>query len=70
MGSPRIYKKVIDGRLITAQPRRGYVEVKVYAGLTAAKNEEPVGHWDMPNLLRRNLDVAALQGALQTPKEN
>lgn len=70
MGSPTIYKEVIDGRLVTAQPRRGYVEVKVFVGPTAAKDEEPVGHWDMPNTYRADLGAAARQAAVQTPKES
>ena len=69
MAKPRIYEEVIDGRLVVARSRRDHVEVKVYAGPTAARDEEPVGDWVMPKEMRNVLYLAAGQAALQTPKE-
>jgi hypothetical protein len=68
MASPREYREVINGRLTIARPRRGYVEVDVYAG--PEQEGEPVGQWDMPNEFRNTLYLAAKQGELQTPRTN
>jgi hypothetical protein len=66
MGSPTVYKEIIDGRLIVVRPRRGYVEALVYPG----ENEkgDPVAEWEMPNQLRYDLDLVARQAALQTAR--
>lgn len=66
MGSPRILKKVINGRLTVTRPRRDCVEVLVYAGETV--ESEMVGEWDMPRSMHLDLPLAAETAEHQTPR--
>jgi hypothetical protein len=66
LSSPRVYKKVIRGRLVVARPRRGFCEVLVYAGETP--DTELVGDWEMPREMNSVLYLAAQQAELQTPR--
>ena len=64
MGSPRIHKAVINGRMTVTRPRVGYVEVKVYAG--ADDKSELLADWEMPNQFRHDLPLVAQTAAEQT----
>lgn len=53
--------------MTVTRPRRGFVEVLVYA--TDQEEGEPVGEWEMPNALRYDLEYAALIAERQTRRE-
>lgn len=69
MGSPRILKRIINGRMTVSRPRRDHVEVLVYA--TDKEEGELVGEWEMPSVFRHTLLMAAEIAEAQTErKEN
>lgn len=46
----REYRRVINGRLVIARPRRSEIEVDVYSG-TEKDPDHLIGVWGMPKLL-------------------
>jgi hypothetical protein len=49
VGSPRIYREVIDGFLTVTRARRTCYEVQVYDG--ESEKDELIGDWEMPKRL-------------------
>lgn len=59
----REFKKVINGRLVVARPRRSDIEVDVYSG-TEKDPDQLVGEWGMPKIL--GIPDAMRQAEFQT----